>query len=455
MVTDLDEDGNLELIQVWDAYHPDSTNGFNAMEIWEHDPTSGEFLPQEPTATYDPPRNNTGLIRLEFQSQALDVDKDGTVELILTHRGGKNNLLSIISMTGKDFTNPQWVVEYVDSTTTTDSTTHGMKLHTMTVGDIDKDGNNDMLVQLDGDNKPIVVYSVTGANSYTRTVFDTSAYHDDYVGSAGKLAIADFDGDGNNEIYIGGRGGGKIWVVTDITSASTAFRKDNFYLIEDIGLLTESPAGKPELRGGIIGDADNDGLLSFYVTARDPVEAIYGFEWIGGAGGDVTDPDNYLMSKLYQDDNSAVTVGLVAMAIGDLDGDGMDHQDIVFTTGNGNEGTMPGIFVIEHDANVGVDSDLSTNVPATFALKQNYPNPFNPTTSIAYDLNEAGIINLTIYNISGQEVRTLVNEYQSAGDYFEIWDGSDNQRNMLTSGVYMYRLEVNGFQKTMKMLLIK
>jgi len=312
-----------------------------------------------------------------------------------------------------------------------------------------------MLVHLDGDNKPIVVYSVTGANSYTRTVFDESVYHDDYVGSAGKLAIADFDGDGNNEVYIGARGGGKIWVVNAITAASTAFRKDNFYLIEDIGLLTESPAGKPELRGGIIGDADNDGLPSFYVTARDPVEAIYGFEWIGGAGGDVTDPDNYLASKLYQDDDPVVTVGLVALAIGDLDGDGMDHQDIVFTTGNGNEGTMPGIFVMEHDANVGVDSDLSTNVPATFALKQNYPNPFNPTTSIAYDLSEAGIVNLAIYNISGQEVRTLVNGYRSVDSYMEIWDGTDNQGNMLTSGVYMYKLEVNGFQKTMKMLLIK
>ncbi|MBA7598298.1 MAG: hypothetical protein GH143_03140 [Calditrichaeota bacterium] len=204
MITDLDEDGNLELIQVWDSYHPDSTDGFNALEIYEHDPTSGEFLPAEPTHTYDPPRNEASLVRIEFQSRALDVDGDGTVEIILTHRGGKNIILSIISMTGKDFSAPAWVVEYVDSTTTTDSSRYGKKVKSMTVGDLDGDGKQDMLVQVDGNYMPIIVYTATAANTYEFVMFDSSAYHADYRGSAAKLVMADMDEDGTPMKFISG-----------------------------------------------------------------------------------------------------------------------------------------------------------------------------------------------------------------------------------------------------------
>ena len=452
MITDLDEDGNLELIQVWDSFHPDSAKGFNALEIYEHDPTSGDFLPAEPTHTYDPPRNSASLVRLEFQSQALDVDGDGTVEIILTHRGGKNIILSIISMTGKDFSAPAWVVEYVDSTTTTDSTRHGKKVHSMTVGDLDGNGKQDMLVQLDGNHQPIVVYSVTGADAYTHTLFDTLKYGTAYRGSAGKLAIADFDADGNNEVYIGARGG-KVWVVSGITDIATAFNEANFFLIAD--LLTEN-IEKPELRGGIIGDADNNGSKDFYVTARDPLEAVYDFEWLGGAGGNVTDPDNYQMFKLYNDDNAdAYTVGMVAIAIGDLDGDGPDHQDIVFTTGNGNPGEKPGIFIIEHDASVVRIASGAATIPGSFSLKQNYPNPFNPATSIVYELSAAGDVKLVIYNILGQEVRTLFSGHRSMGRHEALWDGKDHEGKSMMSGIYYYTLESSGFKETRKMLLLK
>ena len=450
MITDLDNDGHKELIQVWDSFHPDSTDGFEALEIYEHDPTSGEFLPDEPTATYDPPRNEAALVRLEFQSQALDVDGDGVVELILTHRGGKDIFLSILSMPGADFTNPGWVVEYIDSA----ASRYGLKVHSMTVGDVDGDGNNDMLVQMDGDKKPIMVYSVTGANSYTATEFDSSVYHLDYMGSAGKLAIADFDGDGNNEVYVGARGG-KVWVVNEITSAATAFRRDNFYLIEDINALEGCPPGKPELRGGITGDADNDGLPNFYITGRDPVEAVYDFEWVGGTG-DVDDPDNYVMSVIFREDNTdEITVGFVAIAIGDLDGDGADHQDVVFTTGNGNEGTMPGIYMIEWDATTGI-FEPSTSIPGSFILSQNYPNPFNPITEILYELPRASRVTLDVYNVLGQKVNTLVKDkLQEIGTYRVSWDATDNRGAMVTSGVYFYKIETGDFRATKKMVLLR
>lgn len=451
MITDLDEDGNLELVMIWDSYDPDSTNGFNALEIYEH--ASGGFLPDTPTLTYDPPRRTGQLISLEFMSVATDVDGDDVVELILTHRGGGNILLSIISMPGKDFTDPQWVVEYVDSTTTSDSTRFGLKVHSMTVGDLDGDGNMDMLVQTDGDYKPIIVYTATAANTYTSVVFDKSVYHKDYKGSAAKLVMADMNGDGDKEVYLGARGG-KIWVVSGITDIATAFDSTNFTLIADLPAFEGSPTEGVELRGGEFGDADHNGKKSVYFTARNPYEAIYDIEWLGGTGS-VTDPDNYQVFNIYHEDTTdEVTVGFVAMAIGDFDGDGVYHQDIVFVTGNGNEGVKPGIYLIEFDATTAIDS-RGSQTPESFALHQNYPNPFNPATSIVYELSAAGDVKLVVYNILGQEVRTLFSGHKSMGRHETLWDGKDHEGKSMVSGIYYYTLESSGFKETRKMLLLK
>ena len=88
--------------------------------------------------------------------------------------------------------------------------------------------------------------------------------------------------------------------------------------------------------------------------------------------------------------------------------------------------------------------------PNEYFLAQNYPNPFNPSTKISYGIQEAGVVNLKVYNILGSEVATLVNEYKSAGNY-EINFG----KNELASGVYIYRLTVNNFVQTRKMILEK
>ncbi|MCH8836507.1 MAG: T9SS type A sorting domain-containing protein, partial [Candidatus Marinimicrobia bacterium] len=456
MITDLDEDGNLELINIWDSFHPDSTalDGFDALEIYEHDPASGDFLPDTPTLTYDPPRDARGRIALEFMSVATDVDGDGVMELILTYRDGNGLILSIISLPSKDFDNPDWTVEYVDSTVTTPSDVeHGWKVHSMTVGDLDGDGKMNMLVQIDGDDMPIIVYTATAPNTYEKVVFDNTMYHADYHGSAAKLVMADINGDGNTEVYLGARGG-NIWVVSGITDIATAFNAANFTLIADVPEFEGRATEGVELRGGEFDDADNNGKMEFLVTARDPYEAIYGIEWIGGTG-DVTDSDNHQMFTLYQADTTdAITTGFVAMAVGDYDGDGDTHLDIVFVTGNGNEGAAPGIFLVEFDA-TGLAVAASGSTPEAFSLHQNYPNPFNPVTRIVYDIHEAGDVRLVVYNILGQEVRTLLNGQKSTGRHEALWDGKDHDGKSMTSGVYFYSLESAGFRETRKMLLLK
>ena len=88
--------------------------------------------------------------------------------------------------------------------------------------------------------------------------------------------------------------------------------------------------------------------------------------------------------------------------------------------------------------------------PNEYFLTQNYPNPFNPSTKISYGIKEAGVVNIKVFNILGSEVATLVNEHKPAGNY-EVSFG----KNELASGVYIYRLTVNNFVQTRKMILEK
>ncbi len=89
------------------------------------------------------------------------------------------------------------------------------------------------------------------------------------------------------------------------------------------------------------------------------------------------------------------------------------------------------------------------------ALGQNQPNPFNPATTIRFELAEAVPVQLNIYNALGQLVRTLVDDSRGAGVHLVRWDGRDNRGNQLSSGLYFYRLEAEGFAEVRKMLLVK
>ncbi|MCB5271159.1 MAG: carboxypeptidase regulatory-like domain-containing protein [Candidatus Cloacimonetes bacterium] len=89
------------------------------------------------------------------------------------------------------------------------------------------------------------------------------------------------------------------------------------------------------------------------------------------------------------------------------------------------------------------------------ALKANFPNPFNPTTTISYDLKDAGKVRLDVYNLKGQRVRTLVSKEQPSGRYRIVFDACDELGNPLASGIYLYRLHTGSYQSTRKMLLME
>jgi len=106
------------------------------------------------------------------------------------------------------------------------------------------------------------------------------------------------------------------------------------------------------------------------------------------------------------------------------------------------------------------DNSQPDNTPLVFAINNCYPNPFNNTTMIRYTVESYGKVRLTIYNLLGHTVRTLVKENQGAGTYLVTWDGRNNNGNPVASGIYYLKMEVlNGdkvlFQSSKKLMLIK
>jgi hypothetical protein len=103
----------------------------------------------------------------------------------------------------------------------------------------------------------------------------------------------------------------------------------------------------------------------------------------------------------------------------------------------------------------GVTDKNLNNAPSNYSLNQNYPNPFNPETVIEYTLPRQSNVKLIIYNSLGQEVKTLVNNVQSAGINTMKWNGTNQSGQKVTSGIYFYRLTTEGFTAIKKMIMLK
>jgi hypothetical protein len=95
------------------------------------------------------------------------------------------------------------------------------------------------------------------------------------------------------------------------------------------------------------------------------------------------------------------------------------------------------------------------NMPSAFLLHDNYPNPFNPETNLEYDLARKALVNITIYDMLGNQVTNLISEVQSSGKKTIQWDATNNKGHTVSAGVYLYRVQADDFIQTKKMILIK
>ena len=102
-----------------------------------------------------------------------------------------------------------------------------------------------------------------------------------------------------------------------------------------------------------------------------------------------------------------------------------------------------------------VSNDESNQLPTAFSLYNNYPNPFNPMTTIRYNLPDDALVNITIYDMMGRVVKTLINDQQNAGYRSLQWNATNDAGSPVSAGIYLYMIQAEKFRQTKKMILLK
>ncbi|MCB0293337.1 MAG: T9SS type A sorting domain-containing protein, partial [Calditrichaeota bacterium] len=188
-----------------------------------------------------------------------------------------------------------------------------------------------------------------------------------------------------------------------------------------------------------------------------------GASWTLQSGGTTTK----LLSVAFSDADHGIAAGNDGIIIRTSDGGASwTHQSSGTNSGllgvscsDANTGTVVGaegtILRTYTGGVVALEEHQSVEPPQDFALYQNYPNPFNPVTVISYQLSVVSDVVLTVYDLLGRKVRTLVAERQAAGLQSVLWDGSDQGGRPVSSGLYIYRMQAGPQVQSRKMLLIR
>jgi hypothetical protein len=253
-------------------------------------------------------------------------------------------------------------------------------------------------------------------------------------------------------------------------------------LLQGPAVFTGDATDTARMWGEILPGMKDMGMTAFtrYFNGLDPNDSLETYHYLEGKGADGE----------YHEYNGEPTFfpysGDPITGTGYLDYDPADRRFMVttgpidFESGDSTEiyaalvigsGTdrLSSISIMRYNATIAemvydsiTEPDIPTDVdependlPNDFMLGQNYPNPFNPSTNIGYWLARGGDVNITVYNIMGQKVKTLIDRYLPAGTYNVSWNSNDAQGEPVTSGIYFYRLTFGDRKESRSMVLVR
>ncbi|MDD8017155.1 MAG: FG-GAP-like repeat-containing protein [Bacteroidota bacterium] len=448
-IADLNGNGHKEIVLgvQYGAGLPTPGANPDRLLVFEFGPGA---LPTTPTATwnFDAPAGSN------VRPSALiagDVDGDGVQELGIAFRAFSAGTKGIIiaSVTG-GFAGPftQWKKELYDTTTATASIYGSAR-----ITDLNNNGKKEFTFGYAGSTN-VYVFEAAKADSFVRSVINLKKGTTLSGGNTLSMEQADIRGDGKNELLFGASPA-DLYVVDSIKTLQTA---DSSQLVKRIGSINNVPKTTiNEFRGLTAGDLDGNGKTDILMCDGG---RVWRFEYKGT--GLATDSSSYNTSIVYQDttsgtrfrwvtfigDNWSKSMGISA---GDMDGDKKPEVLLANQRGGDPQTGVSKIVILESTTAVNsVEIGKDGQVISTYRLEQNYPNPFNPSTSIKFAMSHQGFVNLSVFDITGRKVATLVNESLAAGEHVAQFNAS-----RLASGTYMYVLSVGGNQLTKKMLFVK
>lgn len=499
---DLDNDQKIEVIY-------QSQN--NGIFIFEHDGVAGSHnYGTAPSQLISSPFL-AGTAGYAEQLEILDIDGDATPELLVGYRPGTASQQGyyVIRAEGDWSTGDPGFSSFVTEfmalrPNLTAWGLNGGSVASMASAQFDGTGNKEILLQA-FDRKTVSPVRVPSANTYlladtlTGKAFVRLGGTADDVALFGTLAY-DIDGDGREEMYLptfpasGSPNAGYIHMVSYNVGENTSIIDSTNVTLLSVGGLASTTFGYG------YGDMNLNGKKEIYLssTLGTTSSNVVAIEF---QGGDKRDPANWIPRVVYRGDTTIYTAIRYRDSVGvrdttytidpsfaskiygrftDFDNDGREDiilpyqaltdsvtiRTLTWNTGSNQYDTVVtvvvnpkrwGLRVVEYDPSLGVEGkDVTIIMPDDYRLDQNYPNPFNPSTTISFFLPVRSRISVTVYDILGREVRTLINnEELQAGVGQTVWDGRDNAGHAVSSGTYFYTLKFGNFEKTNKMMLLK
>jgi hypothetical protein len=428
-IADLDEDGNEEvLVAAEDAIYIYEWDG----ETFE----SGGGLPQEPTTVFYPIFDPSGRAMIR-QLRVVNVDDDPEKELVMGYWNRMGGIyMAIASLPNKDLVNPDWKDEFADDFSP-------WFMGGICIDDFDGDGRMEIFTSHSHDGPATRLYESNGPDSYEikfTNLPENLPLNPMFIGAFANPVFHDFNGDNIKELVIGDVQG-NVWIITDETSNNFQdFGADAWKFLLHMPDVQETGY----VRSGFLADLDRDGKSDVYYNAYTS-QSVLDLEY---QNGPVTEGSSWATYHIYK--GHKLVYGYI-YPVDDLDGDGKGE---VIISGNGD--AVANLQIIENQDVASLVNERAEVLPDQFSLHQNYPNPFNPETTINYSLSQSEKVTLTIYNLQGKEVATLIaGELQSGGHYSMNWNGLDMNGKLLSSGLYFCRLQADDFVDTKKMTLMK